>query len=150
MSIRYLKKAGVYQAFLALGLVLAVSAPTQAQTFELAVDDSFVESDIRFTGELGIVYSFLWRAVAYEGEVAICGVGRVTRPRLRTTVRGMLRGASIQTSGQDVPLDLTYFTNARSVPALRTETATCRSTGIPLSQASGGISLIFGDAIWRN
>jgi hypothetical protein len=145
-------KGRLFQSLLVLALMAAaaVAVPAQAQTFNVTVDDTFVEGDIQFTGELGIVYTFLWRAIAHEGELAICGVGRYMRPRLRTTVRGMLRGASVTTAGQDVPHDLTYFTNARSAQSMRSEQATCRSTGIPLSQVSGGISLTFGDAIWRN
>ncbi|WP_306045114.1 hypothetical protein [Nioella sp. MMSF_3534] len=150
MRMKLPTKTHFIQLILAMVLLGTAALPSKAQTFEVNVDGSFVDGDIRFTGELGIVYTFLWRAIAQSGELAICGVGRFTSPRLRTTVRGMLRDASINVSGLDIPFDVSYFTSARTVQSMRSEPATCRSTGIPVSQASGGVYLSFGQAIWRN
>jgi hypothetical protein len=133
-----------------LSLLFWSVSDAQAQDYQVPVDDSFVEGQIRFTGELGVVYRFLWNGQAVNGELAICGIGRFISPRLRTTVRGMARGAVLRINGQEYPFDVSFFTSARTVASMQTEPATCRSTGVPLSRVNGPITLEYASGSWRN
>lgn len=144
----------VWSAFgnplLAVMLFLFGGSSVQAQDYHVSVETSFVAGAIRFTGELGVVYSFLWDAQEANRELVICGIGRYTRPRLRSTVRGMARGATLTINGQEIDFDLTFFTSARTLASMREELATCRSTGIPISRVNGPIELRFAPGTWRN
>ena len=131
-----------------LSLACAAPAQTVPADFSVAVDGDFTESDIRFTGELGTVYRFMWDARALNGRIAICGTGVFLRSRARSTVRGMLRDGYIEYGGARILEDLSYFTAANTVNAMRAGEANCRYVS-DSSRRNGPLSLFFGDGVVR-
>lgn len=137
-----------YAAAAIVALAFAAT-PVAAQEFQVPVDDTFVEGDIRFTGQLGTVYFFEWKLIARGDRLAVCGIGYVRDSRLRETVRGMARGGQITVDGRDYPVDLSFFSRARTRNALSSGTANCRVTQAPLPR-SGGVNMRFGSGTFRN
>jgi hypothetical protein len=135
---------------LVFAFALILSAPTaQAQDVGIPVDSEFMEFDIRFTGELGVVYTGLWDARIINNQIAICGVGHLRSPRLRSTVRQMARDGQLEINGQTYAFDLTYFPRVQSEGALRSAQATCRSTGVRPS-GRWSVRMEFGRGTFRN
>ena len=85
----------IRSALLAGACVIATLGSANAQEFQTPVDANFNEGDIRFTGELGTVYTFMWDARAVDGRIAICGVGYLRDSRLRGTIRDMARAGLV-------------------------------------------------------
>lgn len=137
-----------FSLFVVLGTISAVQAQTIAADFSVQIDGNFTESDIRFTGELGTVYQFMWDARVVEGQIAICGTGVFLRGRARGAVRGMLRDGYIEYGGARVLEDLSYFTRANTVNAMRRGQANCRYL-TDSTRRNGRLTLIFGDGVVR-
>lgn len=134
--------------FLLIGTIPAVQAQTVAADFSVAIDGNFTESDIRFTGELGTVYQFMWDARVVNGQIAICGTGVFLRGRARSAVRGMLRDGYIEYAGVRVLEDLSFFTRANTVNAMRSGQANCRYVS-DSTRRNGPLNLVFGDGVVR-
>jgi len=132
-----------------LGLVPTAEAQTAAADFTVEIDGDFTESDIQFTGELGIVYRFMWDARVVDGQIAVCGTGVFVSSRVRNTVIGMLRGGHIDYGGVQVLEDLTYFNRANTLNAMRSGQANCRYAS-DSTRRNGPLSLVFGDGVFRN
>jgi len=137
---------------ISLFVFFAVSPAVQAQTiaadFSVAIDGDFSESDIRFTGELGVVYRFMWDVRAVNGQIAVCGTGVFLRARARSAVRGMLRDGYVEYAGVRILEDLSYFTRANTVNAMRAGQANCRYAA-DSTRRSGPLTLVFGDGVVR-
>ena len=145
MSIAFRSLVAVVASALWMGLAM----PVKAQEFQVPMTAAFNEGVIQFTGGLGTVYTFRWAAIVVDGQLAICGAGYLRDSRLRTTIRDMARDAEIQIGGQPVPVDLRFFSRARTVNALSSTAATCRVIGAA-PRGNTQIGLRFGSATFRN
>ncbi len=129
--------------------ILITSAPVQAQDFQRPVDSSFVEHEIRFTGELGVVYTYRWNLSAQGNRLAMCGIGYLRDSRLRNTVRDMARDGELVVDGQTYRVNFSFFSRASSRNALASGTANCIVTQAPLPR-SGSAQMRFGSGVFRN
>jgi hypothetical protein len=135
---------------LAAALALSLSgAAASAQEFQVPMDASFSEGSIQFTGEFGHVYYFRWNARPHQGQVAVCGAGYLRDIRLSGTIRDMARNGEVRVGDTVFPVDLSFFTRARTRTALATTPATCRVVG-PIPRGATSANIRFGDGVFRN
>ncbi|MEM9318714.1 MAG: hypothetical protein AAGA70_06875 [Pseudomonadota bacterium] len=134
----------------ALSLALTLTATSaSANEFEMPVTADFYESDIRFTGEFGVVYRFRWYVVPSGDRLAICGIGHFRDGGFMSTVRDMARDATFFVNDQPYPVDLSFFTRVRHQAELQTGTATCRVTPAPVAGARS-VGIEYGRGTYRN
>lgn len=126
-----------------------VSAPAKAQDFQVQITSEFTETPLAFTGGVADPFIANWNMMAHQGQLALCGSGFLRDARFGSTIRGMARDGAIQVDGAIRPVDLTFFTRARSARDLRSGTATCRLVG-PLPSTNAGIGLRYGAGNLRN
>ena len=141
-------RAFAVSLFILFSMSPGVQAQTVAADFSVPIDGDFSESDIRFTGELGIVYRFMWDARAVNGQIAVCGTGVFMRARGRSGVRGMLRDGYVEYAGARILEDLSFFTRANTVNAMRAGQANCRYAA-DSTRRNGPLTLVFGDGVVR-
>jgi len=119
----------------------------QAQQFQINVDGEFSEETLQFTGGVAPPYSFMWDMRVVNGSLAICGVGHLRDSRFRDTIRQILRGGVVTVNGQEYPVDLNFFSRARTRNAMSGTPATCQSV---VAFNGGQASFRLGAGTFRN
>jgi hypothetical protein len=141
---------GVITALCAIALSHSVSAQQGTSDFEAPVTSDFISSDIRFTGEFGIVYEYRWQVTAIEGFLVVCGVGALTESRMRQTVADMLEEATVVLDDQPIFSDISFFGQAATPRRLANGMAVCRFTGVTVPRDASTVGIRFEAASFRN
>jgi hypothetical protein len=141
---------GVITALCAIALSHSVSAQQGSSDFGSPVTSDFISSDIRFTGEFGIVYEYRWQVTAIEGFLVVCGVGALTELRMRQTVADMLEEATVVLDDQPIFSDISFFGRAATPRRLANGMAVCRFTGVSAPRNASTVGILFEAASFRN
>ena len=133
---------------------LLMATPTigfgQAQ-FQTKVDGDFGDASMVWNGAMGKGYDARIKLILDKnGNLALCGIGRMTKIQLSNPINRSLRGGTLKVKGKTVIKDFRYFTKARRKAELTSGTATCRSSGVKPPSDLNAIDISYGEGSFRN
>lgn len=137
--------------FTAYAAVLLAFPAFGNDTFEIPVDGKFFDASMRWNNATAGGYDAKMKLVLDKrGNLALCGIGRMTNVQLAQAIRKGLRGGRLVVNGKTVIKGFTYFTKARKAAELTSGVATCKSSGVKPPRSADRIDISYGDATFRN
>lgn len=130
---------------LSAGSALAQNAVSRT----VAVDSSFNDAGVSWTGATAGGYEARIALKNNGGRFEFCGVGVVTNIQLGSTVNTMLRDCTLNINGKTVLKNCRYFAKARSARALTKTKANCALTDMEVQEIEF-IDFQYGSGTFRN
>lgn len=102
----------------------------------IPVTDSFTRGTIEWCSrantdcsDLG-TYTFLWKPVAIDGFIEICGVSSSSTDNIERQSKASMKQAHVEYMGGTILTDMSYFNEVEASSGFDGATATCRTTSL--------------------
>ncbi len=125
----------------AVSILFSFSAVAQSpgDQYNTPVTESFGYSEMRGTGELGLVLAYYSDLQDANGYVALCGAYFLRERRAQGVVSQALANATLSRDGVEIHRNIRFFRHARSLRQLPNATARCVVTN---ARTGGGNYLL--------
>lgn len=87
-------------------------------------------------------YLFRWKPIVKDGQIEICGIGRIRNTRLLPAKRKAMRMARVEYQGQTILTNLNFFYDAGIKTDLVGRPSNCQQTGIEAVGSEFNVQLI--------